>query len=113
MCCAITTINDGATSGYALASAMELHARINVAAERLDDTLLPQGFKMFQKMPPPPANSVWQFDTKTQIWSAISKSTGQAVQQLQDGIKYVLGTGYLPTGWEVSSTSSHCKHVKV
>jgi hypothetical protein len=58
-------------------------------------------------MPQPPANTVWKFDVKTQVWSAISKSTGQAVQQLHDGIKYVLGTGYLPTGWEVSTTPSH------
>lgn len=49
------------SSGYALAAAMELHARVTNA--NLDNNMaaMPPGFKLYSAMPTPPAGAIWRF----------------------------------------------------
>lgn len=87
------------SNGHVLAAAMEVHARI-VNAGR-DESRLPPGFRFFESMPPPPNGTVWRINLAKQLWTAVNTTTGAWVADLTDGYKYVLGSKYLPTGWEV------------
>jgi hypothetical protein len=88
---------------YALAAALELHARIiNAFNAGKNESALPPNFRWVENMPAPPAGSSWSFDTKTQLWSAYSNTNGAKVTTLMDGKKYVVGAWALPTGWEVA-----------
>jgi hypothetical protein len=83
---------------------MELHARIIRAAPLNNVTdldMLPAGFEPFEKMPKAPPGCVWKFFTATQLWAALNSTTGAVVTQLRDGVKYVVGNSFLPTGWEI------------
>lgn len=46
---------------YALAAALELHARIINAFAAGDESKLPDGFKFFESMPKPPAECAWRW----------------------------------------------------
>uniref|UniRef100_A0A383V947 Alginate lyase domain-containing protein n=1 Tax=Tetradesmus obliquus TaxID=3088 RepID=A0A383V947_TETOB len=91
------------SDNYALAAAMELHARItNAWDSNRDANMLPQGFKFYEgNMPAPPAGTRWQFDMQKQRWAAVYTSNGAWHSDLWDGVKYLLGIGFLPTGWEM------------
>jgi hypothetical protein len=90
------------TNGYALASALELHARIVNAWLDGDETALPAGFRFQKSMPAAPAGCAWQFSIADQKWTAYNKTAaGQVCTVLADGFKYLLGITYLPTGFEV------------
>lgn len=87
---------------YALAAAMELHARIiNAADAGRNEALLPPGFRFFESMPPPPSGCSWKWDIETQRWASYSKTTNAKCSDLTNGVKYVLGAKWLPTGWEL------------
>lgn len=86
------------SNSHALLAALELHARIINADAAQNPGLLPPGFKKFKDMPEPPASAVWRFDIRSQRWFAQDKATGKTVSYLQDGVKYLLGIGHLPTG---------------
>lgn len=89
-------------AGFALLSGMELHARIINAwdAGKRED-ILPPAMKFYDtSMPPPPAGTQWSFDIGAQLWRA-RKSDGTVVSTLQDGLKYIVGVKWLPTGWEI------------
>eukprot|EP00775_Hariotina_reticulata_P012621 gene12621-12751_t len=87
------------SNGHALAAAMEVHARIINAGR--NESLLPPRFKFFESMPPPPAGCYWRINLGSQLWNAINTTSGAVVSELRDGFKYVLGSKYLPTGWEI------------
>lgn len=93
------------SAGYALAAAMEMQAAIILAHNETDNTsdesALPPGFKLSGSMPPAPANTTWKFDFQKQLWSAVNNTNGAWVSDLKDGVKYVIGNGYLPAGWEL------------
>lgn len=56
---------------YALAAAMELHARFINAGMAKSEAELPAGFKFFENMPPAPDNcSAWRWDMESQEWSS-------------------------------------------
>lgn len=99
-------------SGYVLAAAMELHARItNAYAADKDRSLLPHTFKYYdQAMPKPPPHCAWQFDIKKQLWVAIHTSNGRLCRVLDNGIKYVLGVGRQALG---STNASLCELLPV
>ncbi|WIA22272.1 hypothetical protein OEZ85_004592 [Tetradesmus obliquus] len=90
-------------SSYALAAAMELHARVtNAFAANKSTAMLPPTFKYFDtQMPKPPANCSWQFNMGRQLWQAVWTANGSLNYELMDGNKYMLGIGFLPTGWEM------------
>lgn len=83
------------SDNYALAAAMELHARItNAWDSNRDANMLPQGFKFYEgNMPAPPAGTRWQFDMQKQRWAAVYTSNGAWHSDLWDGVKYLLGIG--------------------
>lgn len=85
--------------GHVLAAAMEVHARIINAGR--NESLLPPGFRLFESMPLPPNGTVWRINLGKQMWGALNITTGAWVADLIDGYKYVLGSKYLPTGWEI------------
>lgn len=85
---------------YALVAALEVHARI-INAGNLTN-LLPPGFRFYESMPPPPPGTWWQFDIRSQLWYAKDTATGAVVATQTDGIKYVVGSKWLPTAWEVA-----------
>lgn len=89
--------------GYALASAMELHARIiNAWDSQKNESLLPAGYKFFEtSMPTAPAGMDWVFDMQRQAWYARNRTTMTPVSELKSGFKYLLGVKYMPTGWEL------------
>lgn len=89
--------------GYALASAMELHARIiNAWDSNRNESLLPEGYRFFEtSMPPAPAGTDWVFDIQKQKWFARERKSMLIVSELEDGFKYLLGVKYMPTGWEL------------
>lgn len=89
--------------GYALASAMELHARIiNAWDANKTESMLPAGYKFFEtSMPRAPTGTDWVFDIQSQKWYARDRITKKTVSELQDGFKYLLGVKYMPTGWEL------------
>eukprot|EP00879_Flechtneria_rotunda_P022507 GHRR01023758.1.p2 GENE.GHRR01023758.1~~GHRR01023758.1.p2 ORF type:complete len:279 (+),score=87.28 GHRR01023758.1:1347-2183(+) len=90
------------SNDFALAAALELHARINLAyISNKDPSKLPPGYKFYDAMPPAPAGTRWQLNIGKQMWSAVDTRTGAWVSDLNDGIKYMLGVGFLPTGWEM------------
>lgn len=90
-------------NGYALASAMEFHARvINAWEANRDERLLPAGYRFFDtSMPPSPPGTDWVFNIQKQKWFARDRQTMKIVSELKDGNKYLLGVKYLPTGWEL------------
>lgn len=90
------------SDSHALAAAVELHARIVLAAIERDERLLPQGFKFFESMPRPPKGTFWKFDLERQIWAAHNASTGVRLFDRDDGYKYMVGADYLPAGWELA-----------
>lgn len=90
------------SNSHALLAALELHARIINADAAQNPGMFPPGFKKFKDMPEPPAGAVWRFDIRSQRWFAQDKATGKTVSYLQDGVKYLLGIGHLPTGWELA-----------
>jgi hypothetical protein len=49
-------------------------------------------------MPEAPPGTQWRFDIRSQLWFAQDRASGKAVSYLQDGVKYLLGIGHLPTG---------------
>jgi hypothetical protein len=49
-------------------------------------------------MPEAPPGTQWRFDIRAQLWFAQDRASGKAVSYLQDGVKYLLGIGHLPTG---------------
>lgn len=90
--------------GHALAAAMELHARIILADKNKEEP--PQGFKWYDNgkgLPPAPSGTEYRFDIAKQLWFQFNKTTLQAVPggELRDGVKYLLGVKFLPTGWEL------------
>jgi len=87
------------SNNHVLAAAMEVHARIINAGR--NESLLPPNFKLFESMPPPPAGCYWRINLGSQLWNAINKTSGAVVSELRDGFKYVLGSKYLPTAWEI------------
>lgn len=91
------------SDGYALASAMELHARIiNAWDSNRNESLLPKGYRFFEtSMPPAPAGTDWVFDIQKQKWFARERKSKLVVSELEDGFKYLLGVKYMPTGWEL------------
>ncbi|GBF87978.1 hypothetical protein Rsub_00690 [Raphidocelis subcapitata] len=90
-----------AESGHVLAAAMELHARIINAKLAEDESMLPDGFKFFESMPPPPENCTWRWDIESQRWSSFDAATKGKCSELDDGFKYLLGVKYLPNGFEL------------
>lgn len=88
------------SNDYALAAALELHAKIILAGEN-DESKLPLGFKLEKSLPKPPNGCKWKFDFQRQIWTAVNKSTGKWVSDLKNGVKYLVGIKFLPTGWEL------------
>jgi hypothetical protein len=98
------------SDNYALAAAMELHARItNAWDSNKDANMLPQGFKFYEgNMPQPPAGTRWQFDMQKQRWSAVYTSNGAWHSDLWDNVKYLLGIGE----WQAAarSTISACSN---
>jgi hypothetical protein len=88
-------------NNYAMAAAMELHARIINARDADDETMLPPGFRFFDSMPDAPANCSWRFDIEAQSWSSFNQATGEKCGDLDDGLKYVVGIKHLATGWEL------------
>ncbi|KAF6261585.1 chondroitin AC/alginate lyase [Scenedesmus sp. NREL 46B-D3] len=87
------------SNGHVLAAALEVHARIVNAGT--DEALLPPNFRLFESMPAPPEGCAWRMNLGTQLWMAVNITTGARVSDLTDGLKYVLGSKYLPTGFEV------------
>jgi hypothetical protein len=90
------------SSNYALVPALELHARIIRAYQSNDSSLLPNGFRFGDDMPPAPEGTTWKFDIRQQSWQAFNLTTTQPVANLTDGYKYLIGVMFLPTGWEVA-----------
>ena len=90
-------------SGYVLAAALELHARIINAHLDKDESGLPPNFRFFESMPPPPKGCAWRWAVPTQAWAAYNTSSGAKCVDLEDGLKYALGIKYLPTGFELVS----------
>lgn len=88
------------SNDYALAAALELHAKIILAGDN-DESKLPVGFKLDKSMPPPPKGCRWRFDIEKQLWTAVRTSDGKWVSDLKDGVKYMVGIKFLPTGWEL------------
>jgi hypothetical protein len=82
-------------SNYALAAAMELHARVtNAFAANKSTAMLPPTFKYYDtSMPAPPANCSWRFDMGRQLWQAVWTANGTVRFELMDGNKYMLGIG--------------------
>lgn len=95
-----------ASGGHVLVAAMELHAAIVLAGA--NESALPHGYRLFESMPPPPDGCVWRIDLGRQRWRAVNASSGAFVSELEDGWKYVLGSKWLPTGWEVRSGAAVC-----
>ncbi|WIA43021.1 hypothetical protein OEZ86_009555 [Tetradesmus obliquus] len=87
------------SSGHVLAAALEVHSRIVNAGA--DESLLPPNFRLFDSMPPPPEGCVWRINLGSQLWLAVNATTGAWVSNLTDSFKYVLGSKYLPTGFEM------------
>jgi hypothetical protein len=87
----------------ALASAMELHARIvnSVTGGSRDESYLPPGFKFIENAPKPPDGCEWRWDGRLQRLVAHKKSTGEKVAELRDGVKYVRDISHNMGGWEV------------
>ncbi|KAI8474482.1 MAG: hypothetical protein J3K34DRAFT_518210 [Monoraphidium minutum] len=88
-------------SGYVLAAALELHARIINAHLDGDEAGLPPGFRFFESMPPPPKGCAWRWAVPTQAWASYNASSGAKCSDLTDGLSYALGIKYLPTGFEL------------
>ena len=86
-------------NGYAIAAAMELHAKIINAGK--DPSLLPAGFAFFESMPAAPAGCTWTWDGNQQLWVAKNPATNVECSKLQNGVKYILGSKYLSTNWEI------------
>jgi hypothetical protein len=78
-------------NGYALASALELHARIVNAWDKRDASMLPGGFKLFSSMPAAPAGCAWRWGPETQRWASFNATSGAKCSDLAGGAKYVLG----------------------
>lgn len=51
-------------------------------------------------LPPAPSGTEYRFDIAKQLWFQFNKTTLQAVPggELRDGMKYLLGVKFLPTG---------------
>lgn len=88
------------SNDYALAAALELHAKIILAGDN-DESKLPYGFRLQKSMPPPPKGCRWSFDYQKQLWTAVNSSSGKWVSDLRNGVKYLVGIKFLPTGWEL------------
>lgn len=86
-------------NNYALAAAMEFHARIINAKLSNDVSMLPPGYKFFESMPKAPSGCAWKWDIETQLWVSYKGST--VCSNLTDGFKYAVGITHLPTGWEI------------
>jgi hypothetical protein len=86
-----------AASDHALLAALELHARIINAGT--DASLLPPGFAFVESLPPPPNGTFWKFDIRSQAWWAHDAGAPEVrSQRLDDGVKYLVGVMWLPTG---------------
>ncbi|GBF99458.1 hypothetical protein Rsub_11944 [Raphidocelis subcapitata] len=90
-----------AENEYALAAALELHARIIIGALDSDEATLPPGFKLNSSMPAPPSGCTWRWDIETQKWASYRANPPTKCSDLLDGAKYVLGAKYMPTGFEI------------
>lgn len=87
------------SNDYALPAMMELHARILNAGK--DSNLIPPGYKFYEDLPHPPAGTEWALDMQKQKWYTRNLATGAVVSWLEDGIVYIVGSKFLPTGWEL------------
>lgn len=95
-----------AASGHALASALELHARVVNARLDGDEGGLPPRYRFFESMPAAPKGCAWRWSVGTQGWASFNVTAGgegRKCSDLSDGLKYALGIKYLPTGFEVSA----------
>lgn len=90
-------------SGYVLAAAVELHARIINAGLANDPSLLPAGFKFYDGgMPKAPGGCAWQWSIDTQRWASFNRTGGAKCSDLDDGVKYILGVTYIPSWAEIA-----------
>jgi hypothetical protein len=87
-------------NGYAIAAAMELHAKIINAGK--DPSLLPAGFAFYESIPAPPTGCAWRWEGGQQLWMSYNSVTGVKCSELRDGVKYILGSKYLSTNWEIA-----------
>lgn len=92
-----------AQDNFALTAAMELHARFtNAYLGGKSVAMLPEGYRFYDSgtFPKPLADSSWKFNMEKQLWSEYWTINGSYTgYDLTDGDKYVLGSGFLPTGW--------------
>jgi len=99
-------------SSYAIAASMELHARIINAGS--SSTLLPPGYTFYNQSsfpeapaPAAPIGCSWKWEMATQLWTAYNSTGGRCnynntnSAELRDGKKYVVGSKFLPTAWEI------------
>lgn len=88
---------------HALAAAVELHARFVRAAMDGNEDALPAGFAFFESMPKPPRGHYHRYDWERMVWVLHNTRTGKQVRdQPFDGNKYLLGTDWLPAGYELA-----------
>jgi hypothetical protein len=88
-------------SNSLMKTSMELHAQLIL---QFPDKLPPGWADVKNMVKPPPGPDgkplVWKFDMSTQTWYA-QDGKGQKLIPLLDGMKYLVGVGFLPFGWEV------------
>lgn len=92
-----------ALNNHAVASMLETHARLtNAYLNGKSTAMLPQNCVYYDSttFPTPPTGTTWRFDIDSQYWRAYRTIDGSySGTQLTDGKKYLLGFGFLPTGW--------------
>ena len=73
---------------YALAASLEFTARLLNAGN--DNDLLPPGFELSSRLPPPPTNTTWKFQLGQQTWVAVSTLDGTTFQELGTNVQFVV-----------------------
>ena len=99
-------------NNYAIAAAMELHARIINAG--IISSLLPTGYTFYNQSrfpeapaPAAPVGCSWKWEMATQLWTSYTSTGGRCnynntkSAELRDGKKYVVGSKFLSTAWEI------------
>lgn len=99
--CCVQNIDLYSRSNNLMKDSLELHAELILKFP----AKLPPGWADVQKMVKPPPGPdgkplVWKFDMATQTWYA-QDVKGRKLIPLLDGVKYLVGVGFLPFGWEV------------
>lgn len=99
--CRVQNIDLYSRSNNLMKDSLELHAELILKFP----AKLPPGWADVQKMVKPPPGPdgkplVWKFDMATQTWYA-QDVKGRKLIPLLDGVKYLVGVGFLPFGWEV------------